>query len=186
MGVSARGVTLTPVRILLVGMMGSGKTTVGRALAARLGWPYLDNDELVERATGGTAKELQEAGARELRAAESAALTEALRLDPPLVAGVPGGVVDAEGDRLRLRRDGFVVWLRASLETLVARLRDDVGRPWLEPDPEAALRRLYAGREAKYAQVATLVLDVDHVTPDQTVERIIAALPRAAVPAEGG
>jgi shikimate kinase len=164
------------VRVLLVGMMGAGKTTVGRALAARLGWPYLDNDELVERTTGRTAKELLGASVSELRKAESAALTEALREAPPLVATVPGGVVENASDRTRLRRGGFVIWLRTRVPTLVERLGRDLDRPWLQPDPAAALHRLYAGRKPKYAEVAALVIDVDELVPEDVVDRVVAEL----------
>ena len=167
------------MRVLLVGMMGAGKTTVGRELSARTGWPYLDNDELVERAIGHTAKQLLGLGVAELRRAESAALGQALRVAPPLIAAIPAGVIADAGDRERLRGGGLVVWLRAKIETLLDRLGNDTDRPWLRPDPETALRRLYAGRDRYYAEVADLTVDVDRQPPSTVVDRILAALPAA-------
>lgn len=119
-------------------MMGSGKTTIGRLLAARLDWPYADNDTLVERATGRTAKALLSAGISDLRRSESAALAEVLQIHPPLVATLPAGVVQDVTDLAQLRRGGYIVWLRAMIPTLVDRLGDDVDRPWLQPDPAAS------------------------------------------------
>ena len=81
-------------RLLLVGMMGAGKTTVGRLLAAELGWPYADSDEAVEAATGRSVAELfEEGGEPSFRAAESAALSQALAGDGPGVVSVAGGAV---------------------------------------------------------------------------------------------
>lgn len=169
-------IELRPVRVLLVGMMGVGKTTVGHAVAARTGWPYVDNDDLVERTTGHTARSLLRTGVASLREAESAATSEVLRTAPPLVASVPGSAVESAADRRRLREGGFVVWLRARIDTLASRLADDGYRPWLGGDPELILRRLYAGRAGKYREVAHLVLDVEGVDPDTLAEQIIAAL----------
>ncbi len=164
-------------RVLLMGMMGSGKTTVGKALAARTGWEYLDNDELVRRATGeATPDILRERGERALRAAESAALTEALSIPAPVIAAVAGGVVEEPADRERLRAGGYVVFLRARMSTLADRVGSGEGRPWLQPDPAAALARLYRGRDELYRQAATLVLDVDDAAPEELAERILAGL----------
>ena len=110
-----------PTRILLVGMMGSGKSSVGRELAKRTGWPFLDNDELLERATGRTARQLAEGGEAALRAAEAAALREGLAVKPPAIIGVAGGAVLDPRDRKRIREGGFVVWLRAPADVLAAR-----------------------------------------------------------------
>src|SRR4051794_14630380 len=105
-------------RVLLVGMMGAGKTTVGKALAVTLGWPYLDNDELLARAVGKDTRRVQEEdGERALRRAESAALTMALTMPGPLIAGVAGGVVTNPLDCDRLRTGGFVVWLTGAIRT---------------------------------------------------------------------
>jgi shikimate kinase len=164
-------------RILLIGMMGAGKTSVGHALSDRLGWPYLDNDELLARAVGKDTRRVQlEDGVDALRRDESLSLTEALTAAPPVIAAVAGGSVTNAADRDRLRTGGFVVWLRADIETLIARVRG-TDRPWLGDSPDTAMRELYAGRELLYAEVATLTVDVDAVTPDQAAARILAALP---------
>jgi shikimate kinase len=175
---SAEPADSTPVRdrILLIGMMGAGKTTVGHALSARLGWPYLDNDELLARAVGKDTRRVQEQdGQAALRRAESLALTVALDVEAPVIAGVAGGVVTDAADRERLKRGGFVVWLRADIDTLVARVRG-TDRPWLGAAPEVAMRELYAGRASLYAEVASLIVDVAGSTPEATAETIAAAL----------
>lgn len=167
-----------PARVLLIGMMGAGKSTVGRELAARTGWPYLDNDDLVHRARGLTAPEvLARDGVEELRAAEADALTLALGMPAPVVAGVAGGVVLDAALRARLVGAGVVVWLRARPQTLAVRVGRGEGRPWLEGDPVAALRRLAAERDPLYAEVATLVVDVDGVSASTVAARVLAALP---------
>ena len=165
-------------RVLLVGMMGAGKTTVGRALATATGWPYLDNDELVRRASGRSAPELLAAeGETALRAAESSALTEVLGMPPPLVAGVATGVVLDAADRERLTTaDATVVWLRATVETLAARVGEGAGRAWLQPDPQTALRQLAAVREPLLAEIADVVVDVDSAAPEDVAATILSAL----------
>ncbi|MGH9093097.1 MAG: shikimate kinase, partial [Acidimicrobiales bacterium] len=110
-------------RLLLVGMMGAGKTTVGRLLADRLGCAYLDSDAQVEAATGRTVPDLFETvGEPAFREAEAAALREALAGDRPVVVSVAGGAVLDPANRDLLRRSGTVVWLRAHPATLAARV----------------------------------------------------------------
>jgi shikimate kinase len=160
-------------RILLVGMMGAGKSTVGHALARQLSWPYYDNDELLRRATGIDTRVLQErAGVGALRRAESAALSIALQEGTPLVASVAGGVVVDPLDRQRLRSGGFVVWLRAELATLDARVAG-TDRPWLGAHPAEAMRELYAGREDLYRSFADLIVDVDRRDVDDVADEIV-------------
>ena len=167
-----------PRRVLLVGMMGAGKTSVGRALETRTGWPYVDNDEAVQRLTGLDTASLEEArGVGALRRAEADGLHRALTAEPPLVAGVAGGVVESDADAAALRdADAFVVYLHTPIDVLVARVGDGDGRPFLQPDPEAALRRLYAGREPRYREVADLVVDTTRGDADSHAEQILAAL----------
>lgn len=156
--------------------MGAGKTTVGQALARRLGAPYFDSDRQVERRTGLTVPEIFAArGEAAFRAEERAALVEALGAEGPVVVSVAGGAVLDADNRRMLRQGGTVVWLRADVETLAARVGAGAGRPLLGHDPAAALAQLYEARRPVYAEVADVVVDVDHLTPDEAVERILAA-----------
>jgi shikimate kinase len=167
----------TAPRVLLVGMMGAGKTTVGRAVATQTGWSYLDNDELVERAAGRPAPDVL-AGADEptLRRVEAAALDAALVAAPPVVASVAAGVVLDPDARRRMTEHAFVVYLRASLAALTARVGRGEGRAWVADDPAAALAHLYEGRESLYLEVADLVLDVEGCSPTELAARIIATV----------
>ena len=165
------------LRVVLIGMMAAGKSSVGRALAARTGWRYLDNDELVRRATGRTTPEVLAATDEPtLRRVEAAALDEALSAEPPLVACAAAGVVIDPEARQRLSDAAFVVYLRAPLDVLVERAASGGARPWLGDDPASAYARLYEGRDPLYHEVADLVLDQTDVTPDELAGRIVAAL----------
>src|SRR5687767_8380329 len=94
-------------RVVLVGMMGSGKTTIGRLLAERTGWPYFDNDELLGRGFKMTARGLATKGEPGLRQAESDALRLGLECEPPCIVGAAAGtILDAE-NRRRLRKSGI-------------------------------------------------------------------------------
>lgn len=158
-------------------MMGAGKTTVGRALSTLTGWPCLDNDELVQRATGRATPDVLRAGGEvTLRRVELDALTEALETTPPVIAGIAAGVVTDADARRRLAAGGFVVYLRVPLAELVRRVAAGGGRPWLAPDPPAALRRLSAGRDPLYREVADLVLEAGEASPSQLARRILAAV----------
>jgi shikimate kinase len=164
-----------PARILLVGMMGAGKTTTGRLVADALEWGYLDSDIEVEKKTGLSVPALfARDGEAAFREAETDALRRACSGAEPVVVSVAGGAVLRPANRALLRSSGRVIWLRARPETLVARIGDGVGRPLLEPDPRAALLALDAIRRPLYTEVADDTIDVDHLSPDQVSARIIA------------
>jgi shikimate kinase len=167
-------------KLLLVGMMGSGKSSVGAALSGKLGWPYLDNDVLLERTAGASARALLDnQGEQALRQAESQVLTLLLGMPGPVIGGVAAGVVLDEKDRLRLvQAPAHVVWLRATPQSLVRRVNGSE-RPWLGDDPAAALRRLGAERNGFYAEVADQVVDVDVIPVGAVAKLIIEALPPA-------
>jgi shikimate kinase len=174
------GGTKRPARLLLVGMMGSGKTTVGHLAAARLGWPHLDSDAEVEQATGQTVPEIfVNQGEPAFRVAETAALVRALGVEPVVVSVAGGAVLDPQNRRL-IRDSGTVVWLRADVETLADRVGDGAGRPLLDGDTEQSLAELDAVRRLLYAQLADEVIDVDDKTPEQVATAAIAALHRGA------
>ena len=166
-----------PEKILLVGMMGAGKSTVGLALARRLGWVYLDSDEQVVLRTGRTVPELfAEQGEAAFRAEEKRVLDEAVSFDRPAVVSVAGGAVLDPDNRAAIRSGGKVVWLRADVATLAARVGAGEGRPLLGDDPASALARLHEERRPLYAELADLVVDVDGVAPHDLVERIVGGL----------
>ena len=163
--------------MLLIGMMGSGKTTVGRVLAARRGCPHLDSDEQVQSRTGLTVPEIFETrGEPAFRAEEARALAEAIDSAEPAVISVAGGAVLDPDNRRRMSAAGTVVWLRADPATLARRVGDGAGRPLLADDPDAALRRLYDERRPLYEEVADVVIDVDAMSRDEVVEAIEKAL----------
>ncbi len=175
---------MTP-RILLVGMMGAGKTTTGKLLAEHLGWRYRDSDLDVEAETGLTVPELfKRDGEVAFRKAEAEVLTAACADPSPSVVSVAGGAVLNPDTRRRIAASGIVVWLRALPETLAARVGDGAGRPLLDDDPAAALIELNEVRAPLYAEVADIVIDVDDLAPDQVAERILADVAVSAADTE--
>ena len=164
-------------KVLLIGMMGAGKTTTGRLLSDRLGWPYLDSDDEIERQTGRTVPQIwKEDGEPAFRAEESRVLAEACDRPGPAVISVAGGAVLDIENRALIRRSGLTVWLRAEVNTLAHRVGTGAGRPLLEGGPAAALTRLSAERAPVYAELADLVFDVDRMSPTQVATGIIDVL----------
>jgi len=163
--------------IFIIGMMGVGKTTVGRLLAQRLRRPYFDSDAQVEANTGKTVPEIfEESGEAAFRAEEKRALREAATSGPPAVIAVAGGAVLDPDNREVLKSTGTVVWLRASVKTMAKRVGAGAGRPLLGDDPAAALATLYPQRRHFYEELADIVVDVDDIEPDAVVYKILAAL----------
>lgn len=162
--------------IVLVGMMGSGKTTVGRALAARLGREFVDSDEVIQSRTGRTVRQIFAAeGEAAFRALETTALLDALEGPEPLVIAAAGGVVLSETNRKALCADGVrVVWLTAPLGVLTERAESGGHRPLLDEDPDEAMARLYAAREPLYREVADARIDTHTRTVDDIVDEIVA------------
>jgi shikimate kinase len=155
-------------RVVLLGYMCSGKSTVGAALARRLEWRYLDFDVEIEAREGRTVKEVVEAqGEDYLRAAE-AALTEEASAAAAAVLAPGGGWITQPENLARLGPATLSVWLRASVEETVRRLREDtIDRPFREhPDPGGMVARMLAEREPLY-RLADLTVPVDLRTPEE-------------------
>ena len=147
-------------RILLTGMMGSGKSTIGRLVSAATGWPYIDNDELVRRSHGATARQiLAERGEVEMREAESEALAHGIEAPAPAVIGVAAGTILESANRDRLRAGGIVVWLRADAAAIEARAFGADHRPWLERGGASWIRETVVTRDPLYASIADIVID---------------------------
>lgn len=163
-----------PARIVLIGMMGSGKTTVGRLLAEMTGYRYVDNDDLLEAGGWLTAREISAGGEPALRGAESGALLAGLATPEPCIIGAAGGTVLDAGNRAAMAAAGVVVWLRARPETLAARAIGSGHRPWLDGDPLTWLRQTAAERAALYESVADVTIDVDDLAAREVAARILA------------
>jgi shikimate kinase len=164
-------------RVLLVGMMGSGKSTIGRLLAAATGWPYIDNDELVRRSHGTTARRiLAEHGKAPMRAAESAALSLGVATPAPAVIGVAAGTILDPANRERLRSGGVVVWLRADAAVLEPRAMGADHRPWVDAGGGEWFRAAVAEREPLYASVADIVVDTGGQDAEASALEILRAL----------
>ena len=169
-------------RLVLIGMMGAGKTTVGRMVATRLGWGYLDSDEQVTAATGRTVAQLfAEHGEPAFRAEEARVLAEALAGSDPVVVSAAGGVVLAPANRALLARSGTVVWLRADPSTLALRVSSGDHRPLLGADPPAALVALDAVRRPFYSELAKVIVDVDQLSADEVAELVVRRAGLSAV-----
>lgn len=161
--------------MVVIGLMGVGKTTVGQVLADRLGRALVDSDQRIEALTGRTAKQiLADDGVAQLRSHEAAALFDALAGCEPLVIAAAGGVVLAGEHRRRLiEADAHVVWLDADPSDLTRRAAGHPHRPWLDHDPAGTLQRMRDEREALYREVADQVVVVDGLTPDEVADRIV-------------
>lgn len=161
--------------LYLVGNMGSGKSVVGRAVAERLALPFYDLDALIEQRTGTTVSQIFErAGEAAFREYEQAALAEVSQSAPGVVA-TGGGIVLREANRERMRQTGWVIYLKASPETLWRRLKHSTHRPLLRTaSPRQTLEQIMQAREPLY-QEADWILEVDSLTPEQAAEQVIRA-----------
>lgn len=155
--------------VYLVGMPGSGKSTVGPELAARLGVPFVELDAEIERAAGTSVREIFEAeGEARFRALEAAALVETAKRDPSVVS-CGGGIVLEPANRVALRATGEVVFLSVPLDVLRSRIRPAADRPLIRA--EGDLERLFRDREPLYREFAAHVVDASG-----SVQEVAAAI----------
>ena len=139
--------------LFLIGMMGSGKTTIGRLLSDLLHSPLIDLDEAIEQYEGRTIPEIFAAeGDAGFRLCETAAL-ECSVDEPPCIVATGGGIITREENIAIMRRHGLVVWLNRPLEDMILTVRQDT-RPNLAGDKEERMRTLFAAREALYRRAA--------------------------------
>lgn len=157
--------------------MGSGKTTAGRSLAARLGWPFADLDSELEKAAGKTVAQIfEDEGEAGFRARETETLRQVLEAAPNnLVLALGGGTVLAAENRSLIRQHCRCVWLKATPQALSERLREEAaGRPLLAgQDLQNRVATLLAGRERMYREAADIVIDTDGISPEETIDRIL-------------
>jgi shikimate kinase len=162
--------------IVLVGLMGAGKTKIGRRLAARLHLPFFDSDQEIEAAAGETIEEIfTNRGERVFREGERRVIARLLA-QPVHVLATGGGAFMDPATRAVIARCGISLWLRADLDVLVSRVSRRNNRPLLrQGDPKAILAGLIERRHPVYAE-ADVIVDSSAGSPEATVTRAIAAL----------
>jgi len=159
--------------VVLIGFMGTGKTVVGREVAARTARPFVDTDALIEERAGRPIHQIfAEAGEPTFRRLE-AEIVASVSDREGLVIATGGGVVLRADNMANLRRRGIIVALVADPQTIMARVGSGGGRPLLEGDPEERIRRLHGERDALYRD-ADLVIDTSGLSPQDATERVLA------------
>jgi shikimate kinase len=161
---------------VLVGAMGSGKTTIGRRVAAALGRPFVDNDELLQRSAGASAAEIAARdGVDALHRLEAATLLDALAgVDASVIAAAASTITDSSV-RSALSQAALVVWLRADLATLAARLPGSPTRPFRDDDPARLVAEQSRERDPLFASVADVTLDTGSADAGDVVARVLAS-----------
>lgn len=159
--------------IFLVGMMGAGKTSVGRVLAKRLGKTFFDSDHVIEERTGVRVSVIFDIEGEEgFRSRESAVIAELTQGQDIVLATGGGAVLNAENRRV-LRERGIVVYLRATVRDLLNRTRHDKNRPLLQTDdPQARMAEIYEQRDPLYRETAHVVIETGSPSLPSLVNRL--------------
>jgi len=166
--------------IFLVGPMGVGKTTIGRQLASILDYEFLDSDREIEQRTGASIPWIFDMEGEEGFRRREQAIIDELTARPGIVLATGGGAVIKPENRDHLKQRGIVVYLKAELDELLARTRNDKNRPLLQTeDPRARLQVLLEQREPWYLEIADIVFDTQHQnikTAAKTLQKRVQAL----------
>ena len=165
------------MNVVLCGMMGSGKSTVGKALAKALAWEWTDTDECIIRRNGSITDIFKQKGEGYFRELEQA-LVQALAQKDNLVISTGGGLMLSATNRSLLKERGKIVYLRATKQTLVSRLQGEKDRPLLQTEEglDKKIEELLEERAGIYESVADFIIDVDEKTPTQIAQEILAKI----------
>lgn len=161
-------------RLFLIGMMGAGKSTVGRLLARRSGFDFIDCDRELEARSGVTIATIFELeGEAGFRRREAALIDELTQRERTVLATGGGAILD-EGNRQHLHERGLVIYLRATADEILRRTQKDRGRPLLQtPDRRARVTHLLAEREPLYEQTADLIVQSNAGNPNRLVAKLL-------------
>lgn len=174
-------------RIVLVGLMGTGKSTVAWLLSQHFKVPCLDTDKLIELRIGKSVREIfTDSGEEFFREVESEVLLECLHTPGGAIIAAAGGVVLGESNRAAIKqaatkRQATVVWLFAEPESLVARTAKGSHRPALDDDRLGVLEQMFAQREGLYKEVSDVIIDVSQRTAESVADLIIDAINEAVI-----
>jgi shikimate kinase len=174
---------MTSLSISLVGMPGSGKSTVGRQLARQLNWRFVDSDHEIEHRLGGSIRAyFEQQGEAAFRDVEQQTIAALCSADGPFVLATGGGAVQREVNRRALQGHCQVIYLRSTPEELFRRLRHDTQRPLLQvKDPLKRLRDLYRERDPLYRDAADYVIETGRPSVPTLVNMILMQLELAGV-----
>ena len=168
--------------IFLIGMMGAGKSTVGRLLARRSGFDFIDCDRELESRSGVTIVTIFELEGEDGFRRREAALIDDLTQRPRTVLATGGGAILDENNRRHLHDRGLVVYLRATVDEIVRRTQKDRARPLLQaPDRRARIAQLIAERESLYEQTAHVIVQSNAGNPNRLVAKLLEEPQVAAV-----
>ncbi len=169
------GAAMTGKHLVLIGLMGAGKTTVGAECAQRLGRTFVDTDDLVVSTAHMTVEGIfADGGEPRFRQLEHVVVADVSASPEPLVIACGGGTVLDADNRRALRASGVVVWLRAPAATLVSRVGDGSTRPLLRDDPAGALARLVRLREPAYEAAAHACVDTDDLDVAAVADAVLS------------
>ncbi|MBS3029089.1 MAG: shikimate kinase [Dolichospermum sp. DET50] len=167
---------LKGVNLYLVGMMGVGKTTIGKLLAEEIGYRFVDTDEVIVKAAGKSINEIfAENGEAEFRQLESDVLAQVCAYTK-LVIATGGGIIMQQHNWSYLHH-GLIVWLDVPVQIILQRLAEDDTRPLLQDDPESKLRSLLEQRQPMYSQADLHITINAAETPEEIATRILATIP---------
>jgi shikimate kinase len=164
--------------VVLVGLMGTGKTTVGRALAEVLGWPFSDSDAAIERERGSTVQELaDEIGVEEMHELEARHLLRALEAPEPSVIAAAASTIDDAACRAAVAAPGVrTIWLRADPDVLARRFDRQRHRPRFGRSPRDLLAEQAGERDALFRSLDPIEIETGEKSPAEVVELAVAAL----------
>ena len=165
------------MNLILCGMMGAGKTTVGIKIAEKLGRRWYDTDEVITQQYGKISDIFEDKGEEYFRGLETQTV-KSLSAETDLVISVGGGLVLRAENVELLKQNGKIFFLRAKKQTLLARLQGDKERPLLQGEEclEDKIERLLSTREAIYEKAADYIVDVDEKSPDKIADEILAKI----------
>lgn len=157
--------------------MGAGKSTVGKLLAEKLHYQFVDSDHEIEARTGATIPMIFDIEGESGFRSREASMVDELSQRQEVVLATGGGVVETESNRQHLRARGFVVYLKSSVDALISRTKHDRNRPLLQTDnPAQVLRDLMEKREPWYIEMADMVIETQQMPVHRVVKQIVDRL----------